>query len=335
MYPIIVTSSIIWLLNLWLGPIELEDEEDEEDEAGERGDEEEDEDSIFIPLGIWPTQKPREFYKGSDPEWKEFAKFSKDNDGHTRARDKLVSTLRNNVAGDKRFAQILGKVDISKGNQWLDIIFPEGPPLEYERSGLEITDEHLAWTTRTVTSRNYQRFQKAIWPEAAFWATFATMKEIAQTHYRQARQVFGIDDEGNEGHPAPADAKKKPATPAADASSNSKRTQSKLPPSGSKSASATSTTEQNAGWIDISPPSANSAALQTFMHNFTKQYRGFKMEPPRGSVVLKGMISVVGDKGRMTFNVIAFYDPKTEQYVGMGAQVNSFSRKVQRPRGGN
>lgn len=37
----------------------------------------EDEDGLFIPFG-WPKQQPRTFYKGSDPEWKEFVKFSKD-----------------------------------------------------------------------------------------------------------------------------------------------------------------------------------------------------------------------------------------------------------------
>lgn len=36
-----------------------------------------DEDKVFIPLS-WPFLRPGEFYSGSDPEWEEFKKFSKD-----------------------------------------------------------------------------------------------------------------------------------------------------------------------------------------------------------------------------------------------------------------
>lgn len=36
-----------------------------------------DEDAIFIPLG-WARQRPTAPYKGSDPEWHEFYKFSQD-----------------------------------------------------------------------------------------------------------------------------------------------------------------------------------------------------------------------------------------------------------------
>ena len=35
------------------------------------------EDAIFIPLWL-PTEKPRYFYKGSDPEWKNYSALSND-----------------------------------------------------------------------------------------------------------------------------------------------------------------------------------------------------------------------------------------------------------------
>lgn len=55
----------------------LEEEEDELDE--------EDLEPIFIPLG-WAKPTQRTFYKGSDPEWQEFVKFSKDQERHKRIR---------------------------------------------------------------------------------------------------------------------------------------------------------------------------------------------------------------------------------------------------------
>lgn len=41
------------------------------------------EDSFFIPL-TWAKKLPRSFYKGSDPEWQEFVKISKDKDRHKK-----------------------------------------------------------------------------------------------------------------------------------------------------------------------------------------------------------------------------------------------------------
>lgn len=60
-------------------PDELLEDEDEEDL------EEEELDPMFIPLG-WAKQTKRTFYKGSDPEWQEFVKFSKDHERHKRIR---------------------------------------------------------------------------------------------------------------------------------------------------------------------------------------------------------------------------------------------------------
>lgn len=64
--------------------IEVEADQGKSAKAGKtepEDDEEVDDAGLFIPFG-WPEEQPRTFYKGSDPEWKEFIKFSKDPKKH-------------------------------------------------------------------------------------------------------------------------------------------------------------------------------------------------------------------------------------------------------------
>lgn len=58
----------------------------EREEGYEAPEEWDEEDVWFIPLGLWAKKKPREFYKGSDQEWQEFVRFSKDSKAHEKAR---------------------------------------------------------------------------------------------------------------------------------------------------------------------------------------------------------------------------------------------------------
>ena len=51
------------------------------DVTTEEGEEEEVEDGLFIPCG-WPRKQERKYYRASDPEWKEFIKFSQEKERH-------------------------------------------------------------------------------------------------------------------------------------------------------------------------------------------------------------------------------------------------------------
>lgn len=49
-----------------------------------------DDESLFIPL-TWAKKLPREYYKGSDPEWQEFIKFAKDQPRHQRINSMFLA----------------------------------------------------------------------------------------------------------------------------------------------------------------------------------------------------------------------------------------------------
>lgn len=68
-------------LDIEVGDLDPEKEALSEDgielEEGEEDDEEEGEEMFFLPLS-WPKLADRVYYKGSDPEWQEYIKLSKD-----------------------------------------------------------------------------------------------------------------------------------------------------------------------------------------------------------------------------------------------------------------
>ena len=63
------------------GDVDLDTEESQTTKASEQEEDsvpdEQPEDSMFIPCG-WPRERPREFYKASDPEWQSFMEFARD-----------------------------------------------------------------------------------------------------------------------------------------------------------------------------------------------------------------------------------------------------------------
>ena len=64
---------------------ESEDDEDEEEEDEDIVPDTIPEDAWFIPLGF-AHQRPRTFYRGSDPEWQSFVDFAKDKKKNAQIR---------------------------------------------------------------------------------------------------------------------------------------------------------------------------------------------------------------------------------------------------------
>jgi hypothetical protein len=73
---LLYTSCLVGYVWYFFPELEIEVTEGEAPESENESDFA-DEDSLFVPL-TWAKKLPRSFYKGSDPEWQEFVKVSKD-----------------------------------------------------------------------------------------------------------------------------------------------------------------------------------------------------------------------------------------------------------------
>lgn len=164
------------------GEWETQDGDAEEDEFAE-------EDNTFIPM-TWPTKLPRTFYKGSDPEWQEFVKIAKDKPRHKKLQDELVAVVFHGAKQHPRVGMSIGK-DLKVGRYWLEISFPDGPPQEYVRSGIEIGDDFVAWSPQKLSPENHFRLTRALWPKATFDGVYNTAMIFTGIQYRRLKQALG------------------------------------------------------------------------------------------------------------------------------------------------
>jgi hypothetical protein len=367
--------------------IEIEFIDDEEEEATEEqqqeegeGEEEEqdgppfyaDESSTFIPL-TWSTKLPRTWYRGSDPEWQEFIKIAKDAPRHKKVQDQLVQIVYTGASQHPQISRQLGK-DAKVGKYWLDISFPDGPPQEFERSGIEIGDGFVAWSQQRVSQEKQWRLMRALWPYAAANSSWATLKVLAGIQYRRVKQMLGWDgpdpmapeerfktamemmskqqNQGQQkngvskaqtepnGSPGAVVSRTDASTPSSSAQSPSDGSRPRAPP-----------TPSDDSWLksiplpNVSLPSSSASeetantdipiAMHVFQSTLRKSWNPKKMEPPRGTFVVQGLVEIRGSRGRFMFDVQSAYDPKAGKYIFVNAGVRGYKRWSQSPRGGS
>lgn len=338
--------------------VEILDDEDIEEEDGEDEDEEgpfyADEDSTFIPM-TWAKKMPRTWYRGSDPEWQEFVKIAKDKQRHRKIQDELVQIVFSGSQQHPGIYRQLGN-ESKVGKYWLDISFPDGPPQEYERSGLEIGDGYIAWSQQRISPENQWRLMRALWPKPLFDSVWATTKVLAGIQYRRVKQALGW--EGKD--PFSPEERYKHAMDMMQKQQQARERKevgkAQMDPDGNPGAVVGSSTNNEAQPARSSsgdgkrlpwtlsvplPSSANASnstdfpiAAHVFHSTLSKQWNPKKMEPPRGTFVVQGLVEVRGGRGRMLFDVQACYDPKVGKYVAVNAGVRNFKRWNQAPRGG-
>lgn len=323
------------------------------------------EDSTFIPL-TWAKKLPRTFYKGSDPEWQAFVKVAKDKPRHKKIQEELVSIVFAGCAQHPTISRQLGK-EPKVGKYWLDISFPDGPPQEYERSGIEIGNGFIAWSQQKVSQESQWRLTRALWPSAAFHSFWATGRVLVGIQYRRVKQALGwegrdpFSPEERYRHAIEMMEKQQQSrerkgvgetqtspdgnpTSAIVTTSNSADAAAKpsiASPTVGSNASSQPDSKKLPWHIPVPMPSASAAssadipiAMHTFSHTLSKLWSPKKTEPPRGTFVVQGLVEVRGQRGRMLFDVSSAYDPGKGKHVKVEAAVRGFKRWNQAPRGG-
>lgn len=324
-----------------------------------------DEDSTFIPL-TFPTKSPRAYYRGSDPEWQEFVKVARDKPRHKKIQNELVQIVYTGCTQHPAISRQLGP-EAKVGKYWLDISFPDGPPQEYERSGVEIGEGFVAWSQQKVSPEEQWRLARALWPRAMFESLYATGRIMFAMQYRQLKQALGWEGPnptspeekyrhaiemiqkrqqmgrerkgvGSSTHNSQtpdglplvgASASADSAAPASESAAQSAKPSAAGPKDGNKSP-----------WqISIPLPAAPTdapIALHVFGSTLSKNWNPKQSEPPRGSFVVQGLVEVRGKRGRMLFDVQSCYDPRQGKFVAVGVTLRpgGFKRWNQRPRGG-
>ncbi len=326
-------------------------EDDEEDEEFEG-----DEDALFIPFS-WPKQQPRTFYKGSDPEWQEFIRLSKDPQRHKDIQRRLVSNVRSELSQHPHASRILGQIDHKKGKFWLEISFPEGPPTEYTITGLEIGDEYIAWVSKPMSLKDYQKLERTMVPTAAFWSTLAAAKYLFGVQLNRVKQSLGFAPTANpriesvpkrtqtkQDHNGKGSANEKSGAQAdTEGGSETAKHRTSAPSTDqspkTSSGGSVNPDQKKVGLPKFPPISSqaneNPITLAIFMHSMAQQMsKHYRFELPRGTVAVSGLIEVVGTKGKATLDVTAAYDPKDNEFVLSLWRPRRIQPRSQSPKGG-
>ncbi|KAF1912343.1 hypothetical protein BDU57DRAFT_458317 [Ampelomyces quisqualis] len=297
---------------------------------------------LFLPTGF-AREKKKTFYKGSDPEWQEFKKIASDRARAERIRKELIKITRMASAKTASLRAHIGAVDTSKGKAWVELTFPDGPPVEYERSGIELTDD-LEWrkVTRPVADAHQKRLSSLLLPKNAANAVYQDITRKAALSWRNFKLYSGWSEKPEsekvqsmvQGMTAGGDAKAGTgptsiSTGTSAAAAAAAATDSKQP---AETPSSLSSQAKELGFI-LPDPKQLTLDLKQFRQDFRKGSKELSTQPPRGTVVVKGLIEVYGEKARLTWQVVGCYDPKISRYVKLDMALFNVIPHKQSPRG--
>jgi hypothetical protein len=336
-----------------------------------KGSDGEDEDQpllIFLPMGF-ARQKKQVYYKGSDPEWQEFCRISRDSAYQNDIIGTLVSATRAAAAAQPNLKRLIGEIDPNSGWHWIGIVYPDGPSPELERPVIAIDRSGTAkYTTQTVSNETNHRLNRIIWPAPVATAMYESWKERAGRAAEQVKNYFfpGKNAAGGESEglqkamrhiggpvsspPAMPLPRSGPSTP------NSRENQNNSPvattaSSDMKSAEA-STSRAPLKDTKSSPPNAIDTStlpsklprqikapipiidLATFRRTLRREWKPPKVHLPRGAIRVDGQVEVLGSAGFGVFDILAVYDTNTRAYIYIGVYLRRFTQYAQNPRGG-
>jgi hypothetical protein len=252
--------------------------------------------------------------------------------------------VRNMVKTSPGWIAKIGEVDEKKGKAWVEIKFPDAPPPEFERPGIELTED-LEWrkATRPVASVHHVRLNNIMYPTVVANALYQDVKRKAQLSWKGFRARMGLGEQ-----PAPETAQSlvqkvlaNPTLPPGAAVSSTPTTTTPSPPApvapdtkqSTESASSIDSKENELGFV-LPDPRKLTLDLTQFREDFRKSNKSATMNTPRGSFSVFALIEVHGSRHKVTLNIQAAYDPKQCRYVGLKAAVFNTVEIKQSPKGG-
>ncbi|KAF2675255.1 hypothetical protein BT63DRAFT_420471 [Microthyrium microscopicum] len=320
--------------------------EDEKEAISEDGsdiedgivDEEDEDDAnilLFLPVS-WPKLGERTYYRGSDPEWQEYIKISKDKEKQKRVFAALVRYIRESMTEDPKIAHLMGKVDLDKGRHWLDVIFPPGPPRHYEQTGIAISDQYIALSVREVSEAEYHSISSLFNPTAAAKSVWSAMNQIVGPPADKIKALFGGESytPPNNKPFGPPNQSGTPGPPMGPVG---------LFPPVAAPGNAPVPPTPGAGLIGDSQEEALSAEAakqiaakqaemrKSFMRIFASPRT---VDPPRGCIILSGLVECVGSRANATMDVVAAFDLFHDHIVVAVRNIRRLAPHQQRPRGG-
>lgn len=249
---------------------------------------------------------------------------------------------------------MLGK-DIKVSQYWLDVKYPDGPPPEYTRYGIEITEEYISWVQETIPHSHYVQLRHLLWPTAVYAAVYNGLEMFSRLQLVKVKRFLGIPLSHKDNHisavskieagrlqmeavQARIDSRKEES----DSQRQQLEKQFHEPKDSAKPSipflsPRSNTTSPSSP--PISPVTANSDIVlswKIFLQTLAIMWQRSRLDDqPKGAFYVVGEVAVRGDRGWVRCDVKAAYDPKAAKIVYCICSVRYFWEHKQRPKGGS
>ncbi|KAL5315012.1 hypothetical protein ACEPPN_017662 [Leptodophora sp. 'Broadleaf-Isolate-01'] len=282
---------------------------------------------LFIPFPGTTKQLPLVPYRGTDPEWQEFVKFSKDKKLAQKVREELAAFVQSVAIKHPILSTRCGK-EMKLRRYWLDVDFPHAPPPGFERKGLEIGDNYIELRTQPVDSLTVFRIRQALWPSALVQSFWSFTKVMVVDDAKRIAGMLGISS----GPPPPTidqllaqhqQLLKGPQTPQLSTKNNTPTQAPTVtqPPKGMPGSSTEKPALMGKGPEEEELASKAMAfhahffrPIMAFKAKLAQTWRPAPSYPPRGSILVSGMVELDSPRAWLVFDVRAAWDPKTKEY---------------------
>ncbi|CAN8101526.1 unnamed protein product [Discula destructiva] len=336
-----------------------------------KGLEEEAPEPLFFPFPFTDKQVMPLPYAGDEEEWQNFIKFNKDQKLKERVKNDLnmlVKRAAEKNATTRRWAK--NGESFNVGPTWLIMSFPERPPPEFVRKGLELgADGGIEIKTKKIDPRTKALIDRVLMPYPIASATYAFFKAMTVQNVSSVAKYFGLSPAGREINTSNPDPeiektlKKLQARQTAGgntASGSPTSTSGRSTPSPASEPATSDTPEAPppkntnpnfTGRSDASQPNAaerplarsipyystlagSSGPWAAFKETYKRTWKPLKSLPPRGSLAVHGLVALESPKGRVYIDVFAWYHPKTDQFHSESLTMNlrSITPFNQKPR---
>lgn len=296
--------------------------------------------NVFIPLPLTTKMVKQPPYRGSDPEWIEFIRVSKDKELQTAVREKLAAIVLREASHAANILRHAGGGPFSPRRYWMDIDYPYMPPPLYLQSGLSFTPEGKPTIRPRVVERSYSKFmEQTLWPSAVASSVWTIGWASVKMKFNSMAEYLGFESSEPNKQPrttrnnprvqamfekwAENEKRKDLATRQPDQVRNSDVV-SRLPDKvGTSTQSPAGAGKSSPGSDEAKKPMALSlasahmsvhATLQAVKEKYQRWRRPLLNFPPRGSIMVSGLVELEGPKAWLTFDVIGWFNPKTNNY---------------------
>ncbi len=82
--------------------------------------------------------------------------------------------------------------DINVTKHWLDIQYPDSPPPEYARKGIDFSDDAIEWKDEIIPHSHYIQLHHIMWPRAILAAVTISMHILYRMQLLKLKKQLGL-----------------------------------------------------------------------------------------------------------------------------------------------